>query len=291
MARRLLRCGLMAVGFAVVAWVSSSIPTAQYGGGGGARAAEDAKLAAMPTPKMADSHPDLSGRWGGGGFGGGGNATQRFDAKGNYHNLRNDRKGSPVNQERDSGLDQRFLDNLPQYKPEYWDKVDYLDVNGNVEDTNFHCFPAGVPRMGPPTKIMATPTEIVFLYNQKNTWRLIPMNRPHDPINSKDQTYMGDSVGKWEGDTLVVDVTGFNDETWLAWPGYFHTNKMRVIERLRREGNVLHYQVTVEDPDVLVQPWVMDERVLRLNTQPMVQIEDPPCVESDSANLYTKERG
>jgi hypothetical protein len=123
------------------------------------------------------------------------------------------------------------------------------------------------------------------------TWRLIPMNRPHDPINSKDQTYMGDSVGKWEGDTLVVDVTGFNDETWLAWPGYFHTNKMRVIERLRREGNVLHYQVTVEDPDVLTQPWTMDERIMRLNTQPMVQIEDPPCVESDGANLYTKERG
>ena len=290
MARRLLRCGLMAVGFAAVAWMSSSIPAAQSGAAGGGRAGEDAKLAAMPTPKMADGHPDLSGRWGGGG-GGGGNATQRFDAKGNYHNLRNDRKGSPVNQERDSGLDQRFLDNLPQYKPEYWEKVDYLDVNGNVEDTNFHCFPAGVPRMGPPTKIMATPNEIVFLYNQKNTWRLIPMNRPHDPINSKDQTYMGDSIGKWEGDTLVVDVTGFNDETWLAWPGYFHTNKMRVIERLRREGNLLHYQVTVEDPDVLIQPWVMDERIMRLNTQPMVQIEDPPCVESDGANLYTKERG
>jgi hypothetical protein len=268
--------------------MSTSQPSAQNGGGG--RAAEDAKLAAMPTPKMADGHPDLSGRWGGGGFGGG-NATQRFDATGNYHNLRNDRKGSPVNQERDSGLDQRFIDNLPQYKPEYWDKVDSLDVNGNVEDTNFHCFPAGVPRMGPPTKIMATLTEVVFLYNQKNTWRLIPMNRPHDPINSKDQTYMGDSVGKWEGDTLVVDVTGFNDETWLAWPGYFHTNKMRVVEKLRREGNLLRYQVTVYDPDVLAQPWVMDERVMRLNTAPMVQIEDPPCVESDGANLYTKERG
>jgi hypothetical protein len=66
---------------------------------------------------------------------------------------------------------------------------------------------------------------------------------------------------------------------------------MRVVEKLRREGNVLHYQATVYDPDVLTEPWVMEERVLRLNTQPMVQIEDPPCVESDGANLYTKERG
>jgi hypothetical protein len=287
MTRRVFRYGLMAAALAATAWVSSSHVAAQRGGGAGPTIAA---LAAMPTPKMADGHPDLSGRWGGGG-GGGGNAVQRFDAKGNYHNLRNDRKGSPVNQERDSGLSQRFLENLPQYKPEYWEKVDYLDVNGNAEDTNFRCFPAGVPRMGPPTKIMATPTEVVFLYNQKNTWRLIPMNRPHDPINSRDQSYMGDSVGKWEGDTLVVDVTGFNDETWLEWPGYFHTNKMHVIERLRREGNVLHYQVTVEDPDVLIQPWVMDEEVLRLNTAPMVQVEDPPCVETDGQHMYTKERG
>jgi hypothetical protein len=287
MMRRVLRYGLMAAAFAATAWMSTSQAAAQRGGGA---APSIATLAAMPTPKLADGHPDLSGRWGGGG-GGGGNTVQRFDAKGNYHNLRNDRKGSPVNQERDSGLSQRFLENLPQYKPEYWEKVDYLDVNGNAEDTNFRCFPAGVPRMGPPTKVMATPTEIVFLYNQKNTWRLIPMNRPHDPINSRDQSYMGDSVGKWEGDTLVVDVTGFNDETWLEWPGYFHTNKMHVIERLRREGNVLHYQVTVEDPDVLMQPWVMDEEVLRLNTAPMVQVEDPPCVETDGQNMYTKERG
>jgi len=287
MTRRVLRYGLMAAAFAAIGWMSASHAAAQRGGGA---APTIAALAAMPTPKLADGHPDLSGRWGGGG-GGGGNAVQRFDAKGNYHNLRNDRKGSPVNQERDSGLSQRFLENLPQYKPEYWEKVDYLDVNGNAEDTNFRCFPAGVPRMGPPTKVMATPTEIVFLYNQKNTWRLIPMNRPHDPINSRDQSYMGDSVGKWEGDTLVVDVTGFNDETWLEWPGYFHTNKMHVIERIRREGNVLHYQVTVEDPDVLMEPWVMDEEVLRLNTAPMVQVEDPPCVETDGQHMYTKERG
>jgi len=289
MIRRVVRYGLTAAAFAAAAWVSTSHPAAQYGGGGNGAADQNAKLAAMPTPQMPDAHPDLTGRWGGGG-GGGGGAT-RFDATGNYHNLRNDRKGSPVNQERDSGLDQRFIENLPQYKPEFWDKVDYLDVNGNTEDTNFRCFPAGVPRMGAPVKIMATPTDVVFLYNQKNTWRYIPIGRPHDPINSRDQSYMGDSVAKWEGDTLVVDVTGFNDETWLEWPGYFHTNKMHVIERLHREGNLLHYQVTVEDPDVLMQPWVMDERVMRLNTAPMVQVEDPPCVESDGANLYTKERG
>ena len=146
----LLRCGVIAAASAAVVWVSASNVAAQNGRGGG-RSAEDAKLAAMPTPKMADGHPDLSGRWGGGGFGGGGNATQRFDAKGNYHNLRNDRKGSPVNQERDSGLDQRFLDNVPQYKPEYWEKVDYLDViraddRGLSTLGSAHDFPGGRKR-------------------------------------------------------------------------------------------------------------------------------------------------
>jgi hypothetical protein len=237
-------------------WLGSQSLSAQYGGGGNANADQNAKLAAMPTPKLADGHSDLSGRWGGGG--GGGNATQRFDAKGNYHNLRNDRKGSPVNQERDSGLDQRFIDNLPQYKPEYWDKVDYLDVNGNVEDTNFHCFPAGVPRMGPPTKIMATPTEVVFLYNQKNTWRLIPMNRPHDPINSKDQSYMGDSVGKWEGDTLVIDTTRFKrwslDDNYYGNPKEYrmHSDALRTIERLRwKSPTAMSYALTIDDPKIL----------------------------------------
>ncbi|MGE3843608.1 MAG: hypothetical protein AB7I50_18715, partial [Vicinamibacterales bacterium] len=90
---------------------------------------------------------------------------------------------------------------------------------------------------------------------------------------------------------LVVDVVGFNEDTWIGWPGYFHTNEMRVIERFRREGNTLRYDVTVDDPAVLMEPWKMDTRVLMLNTAPYTQIEDPPCVETDGAHMYTKERG
>jgi hypothetical protein len=288
MTTRVLRSRLC-LPLALAACVLSAPAMAQEEGGGGARV-NPADLKA-PTPRMSDGKPDLSGRWGGGANYGGGVAQQRFDENGNYHNLRNDRKSSPVNQERDAGMSQRFFSNVPLYKPEFWDRVDYLDVNGNAEDSNFKCFPAGVPRMGPPVKIMATPTEMVFLYQAKNTWRYIPLNRKHDPVNSQDQSYMGDSVARWEGDTLVVDVEGFNEETWIGWPGYFHTNRMRVEERFRRQGNVLYYQATVYDPDVLMEPWKMDERPLRLNTNPMVQVEDPPCVETDGQHMYTKERG
>ena len=285
MPRHCLRLGLSAsLGVAAACLMSAGVTAQGRGRGAGPNTA----ASSAPTPRTADGHPDLSGRWGGGGGGRGGT----FDAQGNYIQPRAERKGSPVNMERDSGLAQRFLSNVPMYKPQYWDKVDYLDVNGNVEDSNFHCMPAGVPRMGAPTRILQTATDLVFLYNQKNTFRTIPIDgRPHDPVNSHDQTYMGDSVGHWEGDTMVIDVVGFNDETWLAWPGYFHTNTMRVIERLTRVGNTLKYEVTVEDPDVLMKPWVMDPRTLNLNTNKVTPVEDPPCLETDSGNLYTKERG
>jgi hypothetical protein len=156
------------------------------------------KARSAPTPKTADGKPDLSGRWGGGG-GGGGNVG-KFDERGNYDAGRADgyRKGNPVNGERDAGLNQRFFVNVPEYKPEFWEKVDYLDNHGNVEDSNFHCMPAGVPRMGPPVRILQTPVDVVFLYQQKNTYRVIPIDgRPHDKVNSMDQTYLGDSIGRW----------------------------------------------------------------------------------------------
>jgi hypothetical protein len=168
-----------------------------------------------------------------------------------------------------------------------------LDENGNAEDPTFSCLPAGVPRMGPPDKILQTSTEIVFLYQSRNTFRIIPIDgRPHHPEKSLDQTWMGDSVGNWEGDTLVIDTIGFNDVSWLDWPGYFHSEQLRVIERLRRENNTLHYQVTVEDPVVLMKPWVRNPVIRRLNTDPNATLlEDPPCDERDLKHLVTKERG
>ena len=119
-----------------------------------------------------------------------------------------------------------------------------------------------------------------------------PMYKPQD--RSLEPTFMGDSVAHWEGDTLVVDVIGFNDVSWLDTPGYFHSFDMRVTERLRREGNVLHYQAAVEDPVVLTEPWVRNPRALNLNTLPWEDPasgfwEDVPCNETDLEHLVTKE--
>jgi hypothetical protein len=73
---------------------------------------------------------------------------------------------------------------------------------------------------------------------------------------------------RWEGDTLVVDTNNFNDQTWLGWPGYFHSDELRVVEKLTRTGNTITYEVIVEDSKVLQRPWVWTPRMVRLNTDP-----------------------
>jgi hypothetical protein len=184
----------------------------------------------------------------------------------------------------------RMHPNLPLYKPEYWEKVQDLDVNGNYKDPAMKCYPSGLPRSGPPSKIVQTATEIIFFYS--SVYRVIPIDgRGHDPIRSQDLTYYGDSIGTWEGDTLVVDSVGFTDESWLAWPGYFHSNNMRVVERLRRDGNRITWQATIHDPDVLMQPWEMNPVTRTLNPNPKALLTEAlPCEDRDSAHIRNRER-
>jgi hypothetical protein len=257
--------------------------------------------AGAPTPRLANGKPDLSGNW----------AASR-DAftetvEGNeVINSFASRRCGPTqkdclehsNQSYDGEFTGRFDPNRPMYKPQYWDKVQELDYNTNFEDPTFLCQPAGVPRMGPPTKIAQTANEVIFLYAASDAatapadYRIIPTDgRKHDPVRARDVLFYGHSVGRWEGDTLVVDSVGFNDLTWLDRGGYFHSDNMRVLERFRREGNTVYYDVTVEDPDVLMQPWVKNTRQLTLNTDPSYYIhEQSPCKEIDLQNTSTRVR-
>src|SRR4051812_21976132 len=155
--------------------------------------------------------------------------------------------------------------NKPDYKPELLAKVKELSDKQGVLDPAFYCKPAGVPRMGMPNQIVQTPGQLVFLYSATNVFRVIPTDgRPHRA--DADPSYMGDSVGRVEGDTLVVDVTNFNDDTWLGSDGYFHSEKMHVVERLTRKGDVLTWTATVDDPLVLARPWTLGPRTAKLST-------------------------
>jgi len=127
-----------------------------------------------------------------------------------------------------------------------------------IDDPTGHCLPAGIPRsvmLGLfPQQIVQTPTTIVILYEYMHTFRVIALDAPHpdDLIPS----YMGNSVARWDGDTLVVDVVGFNDKTWLAGTGTFHSEALHIVERYTRVSkDRIDYEVTMEDPNVLTKPW------------------------------------
>lgn len=257
----------------------------------------------VPTPRTADGKPDLSGMWS---PGAGPGRPVEVDERGNIEETFPSRRCGPTqvncdgytNQSVDGEFTGRLNRNRPVYKPEFWDKVQHLDMNTNKEDPVFVCQPLGIPRVGPPARIIQTANDVVFLYmgsgasSQPADYRIIPTDgRKHDPIRSQDVYFYGHSVGRWEGETLVVDSIAFNDLTWLDRGGYFHSDRMHVAERFRREGNVLHYDVTVEDPEVLLEPWVMNTRQLRLNTNPNAYLpEGQPCRDYDRENMVTQIR-
>ena len=254
---------------------------------------------AAATPRMADGKPDLTGMWAGGGGGGGGSRLS-VDEGGNAASIFPSRRCAPnqvqcgdyTNQSEDGELNSRRNANRPIYKPEYWDKVQQLDMWTNKYDPIFLCQPSGIPRSGPPTRIIQTAKDIVLFYGEGD-YRIIPTDgRKHDPGKSQDVFFWGHSVGRWEGDTLIIDSIAFNDLTWLEKGGYFHSDKMRATERFRREGNTLHYEVTIEDPEVLAQPWVVTPRQLPLNTNPDAGLlpEPTPCRDYDLANMVTQIR-
>ncbi len=101
-------------------------------------------------------------------------------------------------------------------------------------DPTVHCKMAGTPRITGipvPFEIAQTAKKTYILYESNHIYRIIPTDgRPH-PADELDPTYMGDSVGRWDGDTFVVDVTGFNDKTWLPGAGHFHSEDLHVVER------------------------------------------------------------
>ena len=249
------------------------------------------------TPRLANGKPDLTGSWqgaGGGLQGSGGNMFRRctpFQSK---------ECMEWTNQSADwvfmsaTRLDQR----QPLYKPEHWDKIIELDQWTNKYDPVMTCLPLGVPRQGPPARIFHTESDVTMIYRGGvdgaggyAEFRMIPIDgKPHDPRRALQYTYMGYTVGRWEGDTLVLDSVGFSDETWLGRGGFFHSDQMRVIERFTRTGNEMLYEVTVEDPEVLVEPWVMPSRTLRLSNGNTIVPERGSCTESELKEVSTQMR-
>lgn len=133
------------------------------------------------------------------------------------------------------------------------------------DDPTGFCLPPGVPRImqSPfPLAIMQAPGYVVMLFEYQKTWRMIYTDGRGHHANVAD-LFMGDSIGKWEGDTLVIDTVSLNDRTWLDTAGHQHSANLHVIERLTRTGpDTIAYQFTVDDPAMYAKPWTHN-RVFR----------------------------
>jgi len=146
-------------------------------------------------------------------------------------------------------------------------------------DLTEHCLPPGVPGTTEwpyPLQIVQKPGLVLILYEADHLFRAIPTDGEQHPADL-DPTWMGNSVGKWDGDTLVVDVTGFNDKGGVE--EYRHTSAYHVIERYRRTAyDKLSYEATIEDPNVFVAPWKVAGT---LTLHPEWQIQEYVCEENN----------
>jgi len=136
------------------------------------------------------------------------------------------------------------------------------DNNGKDDPEGF-CLPPGFPRVNGvpfPQKIVQLPGAIIILYETRTTFRQIFFYNGHTLPSDPQPTWMGYSKGRWDGDTLIVDTTGFNDKTWLDDAGHPHSEQMKVTERFRRPSfGQLLVDITIDDPKTYAKPWTVTQ--------------------------------
>ena len=162
--------------------------------------------------------------------------------------------------------------------------------NFAVAETNdpvYKCFPPGMPRIyfHPfPMEIIQTPGRVLMFYEYDHLVRQIYTDgRPHrDDLPA---LWLGDSIGRWEGDTLVVETTNFNDQTWIDRRGVPHSDQLKVTERIRRiDAKSLQIDITIEDPIAFTRPWT----AVRFFTLTDWQITEMSCM--DNVNFLEYEQ-
>ena len=153
-------------------------------------------------------------------------------------------------------------------------------------DPELKCYPPGIPRatyMPYPFQIVQSATKIQMIYTFSNAARTIHLDKVTGP---PDDTWMGHSVGRWDGDALVVDVTNFNDKTWFDRAGNFHSDALHVTERFTPiDTDAMRYEATIEDPKTFTRPWTIAMPIYR-RLEPDIQLLDYPCIDFSEEFLY-----
>jgi hypothetical protein len=167
---------------------------------------------------------------------------------------------------------QKRLENLQNlYTPTEWAHIEPED----------RCLMQGVPRSHYRNgwHVVQTAGYVVFTFEWVHAFRVIRLGGTH--IGSDIKLYNGDSVGRWEGNTLIVDSTSLNDQTWFDSHGSFHSDNLHVVERFTLvDADTIDYEAVIEDPAVFTQPWKIRLSVRR-NKQPGFEIFEEACVEGD----------
>jgi len=223
------------------------------------------KAKTFTPPRTVDGKPDLQGFWRGQPA-----ATENVEA----HPKTDDDDGGPT-------LIVDPMDGRIPYQP--WAQQQVGDNRALYVEPNAACFPSGVPRsMYVPTQIEIRQNAfaVVILFERAHTSRIIRTDgRAH--LDSRIKLWQGDSRGRWEGNTLVVDVTNQNGRAWLDQAGHFYTEAAHMVERLTLiDADTIHYQVTIDDPNVFTRPWTM-AFPLRRNRQPGFALLEEACHEGE----------
>ncbi len=221
----------------IIAVMSTPLPAQwlNYATPGIPRTSDGKPNLSAPAPKTADGKPDLSGIWDANSNRQGLNVDAGFVDAGFYERP----SGGPL-QPWAAALDKQRREMLLK------------------DDPAARCLPMGPPRQDrrEPHKIVQLPGLIVILYEVNTLFRQIFLDGralPKDP----NPTWLGYSVGHWEGDTLVVDTGGFNDQVWI-WSGHPHTQALRTVERFRRRDfGHLNLKITIDDPQTYTKPWTL----------------------------------
>jgi hypothetical protein len=251
------------------------------------------------TPRTADGHPDLSGLWTNRGNG---HLSARTDDGSVLFDFGGNNAARPAPAPGAAAPAPPAPLAEPSYKPEFMAKVKAITDNSYGSSTDadpqYECKPMGVPRSMATRdseysafQIVQTPQLITILFEGSpySTYRVIYMDGRQHP-KDLDTSYMGHSIGHWEGDTLVVDVVGLNDETWLG--GGFtglkyasiHSDKEHVTERITRNGDMLTYEATVEDPVMFTKPWVITPKQIR-HAGPDDELLETTCITNDKGHI------
>jgi hypothetical protein len=171
------------------------------------------------------------------------------------------------------------------YKPAALKQRDENRAGWPKSDPEAKCYMPGIPRanyMPYPFQIVQGQNDILFVYEFATASRIVHMNdRKEAPLDS----WMGWANGRWEGDVLVIENTGFNDQTWFDRAGNFHSEALKVTERFTPIGENLQYEATIDDPNTFTRPWTIRMPLYR-RLEKNAQLMEFKCVEFSEELLY-----